>query len=150
MKQIPNMQDIDPRQPRVSAAITSIVALGAVVASFSEYAYLPILLYAYTTIIFLWSIVLRKAWHPYKAFFKFISRFIGSPKYLEDPRGPFFAQKVGLIVSFFAFIGALVFGPFVGAIFGSMLFIASSLNAYFNVCLGCIMYFRLKKIGVNL
>ncbi len=149
MKQIPNMQKIDSRQPRFSAVITSIVALSAVIFGILGYPIIATSLYAYSTLIFAWSVSSSRSWHPYKAIFKILSKRMSPPPYMEDPRGPFFAQKVGLIVSSLAFTGSL-FSPTLGVVFGGMLFLASSLNAYFNVCLGCIIYLRLKKLGINL
>jgi hypothetical protein len=149
MKQLPNMSNIDPRQPRLSAGVTSVFALAAVFLGLGGYGLAATLLYLYTTIMFLWSVFAPKAWHPYKTLFKFVSQHMSPPEYLEDPRGPFFAQKVGLLVSSLALVSSL-FSPIAGVVFGVMLFGASSLNAYFNVCLGCLIYLRLKKIGINL
>jgi hypothetical protein len=149
MKELLNMQNIDPRQPRLSAGLTSMAALIAVYLGIIGYGLAAILLYAYTTIMFIWSVFAAKSWHPYKALFKVFSKYMSPPKYMEDPRGPYFAQKVGLLVSSLALISSL-FSPIAGIIFGGMLFMASSLNAYFNVCLGCIIYLRLRKMGIKL
>lgn len=149
MEQLLNVKMLDPRQPRIGAGITSIFALTAVVLGILGQDLIAVILYFYTTFMFIWAVVFRKATHPYTMIYSFIRKFLAEPKHMEDPRAPFFAQKIGLIVSSFALIFSIL-SPAVGVAFGLMLFIASALNAYFNVCIGCIMYLRLRKIGINL
>lgn len=143
------IKEIDPRQPRFSAGITSIVALLALVSFLAKYDLVSVLLYLYATFIFIWAVFFPSAWHPYLRLYKIISKRLDPPAYMEDSRAPAFAQKIGLLVSVLAFIFSL-FIPIVGAIFGLMLFIASAANAYFNVCIGCILYLRLRKLGIKI
>jgi hypothetical protein len=149
MQSLPDAKLLDPRQPRFGAGITSIFALAAVILGILGQDSLVAICYAYTTFMFIWAVVFRKVTHPYSMLYKVIRKFLDEPKYLEDPRAPFFAQKIGLIVSSCALVFS-VLSPAVGIAFGVMLLIASALNAYFNVCIGCIMYLRLRKIGINI
>lgn len=143
-------QLIDPRAPRVGAAITSVFALGAFAALLYGQQILGLSLLAYTTFMFIWSVFFSKIVHPYSIFFvKVVRTRLNPPAELEDPRAPFFAQKIGLMVSSLAFVFSFV-SPLAGAVFAAMLFLASALNAYLNVCLGCILYLRLRKLGINL
>ena len=103
-----------------------------------------------TTLMFIWSVFFKNLVHPYSLIFtKVIKPRLKPPVELEDPRGPMFAQKIGLTVSLLAFSISII-SPIWGSVFAAMLFLASALNAYLNICLGCIMYLRLRKLGINL
>lgn len=149
MDKLSNSVNIDPRQPRFAAGITSLVTLVALAAAFMNENLIATLIYVYIVVIFIWSVAFRRAWHPYKFLFNTIAKKLNPPAYMEDPRAPHFAQKVGLLVSSGALILSIV-SPIFGIAFGIMLFFASALNAYFNICLGCIVYLRLKRLGINL
>ena len=87
--------------------------------------------------------------HPYGWIFKNLIRpRLGNPTELEDAAAPQFAQGVGLFV---AGAGVLLhmFGvPNAVVIAASAAFFAAFLNAVFNYCLGCQIYFGLKRLRV--
>lgn len=141
---------IDPRAPRVNAAITSFFALSALSALIYDQHMVGLSILAYTTFIFIWSVMFPKITHPYSVFFERLVRpKLSQLDILEDARAPFFAQKIGLLISGMAFVSAL-FNPLLGAVFAAILFVASALNAYLNICLGCILYLRLRKFGITI
>jgi hypothetical protein len=143
------MQRIDPRAPRIGAAITSILSLaGFVLVQLNVQ--LGLLFLGLTFLLFVWGVFLP-ATHPYGIIFRLIRPSIGPPEYLEDPRPPKFAQQVGLSVSALGVLIAAVLiaavNPAMGVLVGlGVVFVASALNAYFDFCLGCVMYLRIKRL----
>ena len=142
------MQRIDPRAPRLGAAITRLLSLiGFVLAQLTIE--LGLLALGLTFVLFVWG-VFFPASHPYKFLFSLLRPAIGAPEYLEDPRPPRFAQQVGLAVSSFGILLALI-NPLIGALVGlGVVFVASALNAYFDFCLGCVMYLRIRRFQTAL
>lgn len=138
------MQRIDPRAPRIGAAITSILSLaGFVLVQLNVQ--LGLLFLGLTFLLFVWGVFLP-ATHPYGIIFRLIRPSIGPPEYLEDPRPPKFAQQVGLSVSALGVLIAAV-NPAMGVLVGlGVVFVASALNAYFDFCLGCVMYLRIRRL----
>jgi len=138
------MQRIDPRAPRIGAGITSLISLSGFVLAQLD-AGLGIVVLSIVFALFAWG-VFAPATHPYSMLFKVLRPRLGEPEYLEDPRPPRFAQQVGLIVSTLGLLVALV-NPLTGSLIGlGVVFVASALNAYFDFCLGCVMYLRIKRL----
>ena len=137
------MQRIDPRAPRLGAAITSVLAIaGFTLTQLNQSIGLSIL--ATLTLLFAWSLVSPKT-HPYSMLFRSIRPLLQDPEFMEDPRPPRFAQQVGLSVSIFGLLIAVI-DPLIGTLIGlGIVFIASALNAYFDLCLGCVLYLRIKR-----
>ena len=137
------MQRVDPRAPRIGAAITSLISLiGFVLAQLTIE--LGLLALGLTFVLFVWGVFLPAS-HPYKFLFSLLRPALGAPEYLEDPRPPRFAQQVGLAVSSVGVLIALI-DPLTGVLIGlGVVFVASALNAYFVFCLGCVMYLRIKR-----
>ena len=137
------MQRIDPRAPRLGAAITSVLAIaGFILTQLNQSIGLAIL--ATLTLLFAWSLVSPKT-HPYSMLFRSIRPLLQDPEFMEDPRPPRFAQQVGLSVSIFGLLIAVI-DPLIGTLIGlGIVFIASALNAYFDLCLGCVLYLRIKR-----
>ena len=137
------MQRIDPRAPRLGAAITSVLAIaGFILTQLNQSIGLAIL--ATLTLLFAWSLVSPKT-HPYALLFRSIRPLLQDPEFMEDPRPPRFAQQVGLSVSIFGLLIAVI-DPLIGTLIGlGIVFIASALNAYFDFCLGCVVYLRIKR-----
>ena len=135
---------IDPRGPRFSASITSVLALATFAASQVDLAlaYIGIVV---LSVLFAWSVFSPNN-HPYALIFKKVIRpRLSAPKYLEDAKPPQFAQKVGFG---FALLG-LVGYPFAGvlvAVSAAFIFFAAFLNAVFDYCLGCQMYLVLRRL----
>lgn len=138
------MQRIDPRAPRIGAAVTSLLSLaGFILAQIDIAVGLTLLLI--TFVLFVWGVFFPKS-HPYGFLFRAIRPKLGDPEYLEDPRPPRFAQQVGLSVSGLGVVISLV-DPLSGVLIGlGVVFVASALNAYFDFCLGCVMYLRIKRL----
>jgi len=134
---------IDPRGPRVGAAITavllivvlmlpspaSVVVLAVVVASFA--------LGAVRGVGGTWQgAVYRRLVRPRLA----------APTELEDPRPPRFAQLVGLVITGLGLLLALLGVAVAVPVAAALALVAAFLNAVFGLCLGCEMYL----LGVRL
>ena len=140
------LKRIDPRGPRFGAAITAVLSLVAFSQSLEVWAYgAPWILALFG--LFAWSVFSPKN-HPYTILFnKFVKPRLSAPKELEDPRPPQFAQKVGFAFSILGVVGTL-FSTVLIPISAAFIFIASFLNAFFGLCLGCQMYLGLRRLGV--
>lgn len=140
------LKRIDPRGPRFGAGITALLSLIAFSQSLEVWAYgTPWI--AALFVLFAWSVFSPKN-HPYALIFsKLVKPRLGAPKELEDPRPPQFAQKVGFSFSILGVIGVL-FAPVLIPVSAAFIFIASFLNAFFGLCLGCQMYLGLRRLGV--
>jgi hypothetical protein len=140
-------QLIDPRAPRVGAAITSALAILGFTDALTSYGITSQFLVVALFVLFAWSVFFPST-HPYKKLFEAIRPRLGEPKELEDARPPRFAQQVGLGFATLGLIGLLVSSQLVVAIAFAFIFIAAFLNAFFNFCLGCQMYLLLKRAGL--
>jgi hypothetical protein len=140
-------QLIDPRAPRVGAAITSALAILGFADALTSYGITSHFLVVALFVLFAWSVFFPST-HPYKKLFEAIRPRLGEPKELEDARPPRFAQQVGLGFATLGLIGLLVSSQLVVAIAFAFIFIAAFLNAFFNFCLGCQMYLLLKRVGL--
>lgn len=142
------LKRIDPRGPRFGAAITSVFSILALNFSLTgSWIYSWVILWVLLAL-FAWSVFLPSSSHPYNIIFrKLVRPRLSEPKELEDPRPPHFAQKVGLSFAIFGVVSGFVFVPGVqlAAVF---IFLASFLNAFFGLCLGCQMYLGLKRLGI--
>ncbi|WP_394551643.1 DUF4395 domain-containing protein [Agromyces sp. MMS24-JH15] len=140
---------IDPRGPRFTAAITSVLLLVVVVLGVSGLALAAWVLLAAITAVFGWSAVAGVSKHPFGAIFRrFVRPRLAPPAELEDPRPPTFAQGVGFAVtSVGVVLGA--FGLAVAVpIAAGFAFVAAFLNAAFGYCLGCQIYLLLVRARV--
>lgn len=160
---------IDPRGPRFAAGITSVLLLVAVFlgltglstaqdasgvwaiqqASVAQRILDPaFLLLLVTALLFLWGVVAPRT-APWGVLYRrFVAPRLAPPKELEDPRPPRFAQGVGLFVVGIGLV-LQVFGvPWALTIAAAMAFVAAFLNAAFGVCLGCMLYLLLQRIGL--
>lgn len=136
----PPSRGLDPRGPRVAAAITTVVLAAALLLSS------PWLL-SLQAAVFAVAVVRGPASSPYSLFFRHVIRpRLAAPPYLEDPAAPRFAQACGLA---FAAVGLLGFALgaqwlAIGAIAAA--FAAAFLNAAFDLCLGCEIYLRAQRL----
>lgn len=140
-------QLIDPRAPRVGAAVTSALAILGFADSLTSFGITSQFLVIALFVLFLWSVFLPST-HPYKFLFKIIRPSIGEPKEMEDSRPPKFAQQVGLGFATLGLVGLLLGSQIVVSVAFAFIFIAAFLNAFFNFCLGCQMYLLLKRAGL--
>lgn len=140
-------QLIDPRAPRVGAAVTSAFAILGFADAYTSFGITSQFLAVLLFVLFVWSVFFPNT-HPYKKLFQAIKPRLGEPKELEDARPPRFAQQVGLGFATLGIIGLLLSSQVVVAIAFAFIFIAAFLNAFFNFCLGCQMYLLLKRVGL--
>lgn len=130
---------IDPRGPRVGAAVTAVV-LAVVVLTGSVW------LLALQAAVFAVGAFAGVARAPYGLLYRYLVRpRLGPPAELEDPRPPTFAQGVGLAVAAAGVVLALLGVPGAVVVAGVLAFVAAFLNAAFGLCLGCEMYLLLAR-----
>ena len=130
---------IDPRGPRVTAAIT-LTVLGIAFLTHST-ALVIIQLFQFTVGGFI---------SPKKAPFGWVYRKVVQPRLKgdfigEDIRGPQFAQKVGFLFALLATIGAFTKVDLLFSIPVIFAFVAAFLNAVFDYCLGCQIYLLIQR-----
>lgn len=169
---------IDPRGPRFAAGITSVlllvvVFLGIAVsptrsASFGWFAYQPLsdsaflsggflwfrvtdpafLLLLVVALLFLWAVLWPRT-APWGVLYRrVVQPRLKPPTELEDPRPPRFAQGVGLFVVTIGLVLHLLGVPGALVVAASAAFVAAFLNAVFGVCLGCMLYLLLQRVGI--
>jgi hypothetical protein len=127
---------IDPRGPRVAAAVTTVVLALVLVTGSAA-------LLAVQAVVFALGAVDRS---PYGWLYKRLVRpRLGPPTELEDARPVRFAQTVGLAFAVAGLLGALTLAPLFYAATAAAL-AAAFLNAAFGFCLGCEMYLTFKKL----
>jgi hypothetical protein len=124
---------IDPRGPRLGAAVTTVV-LALVLLTGSGW------LLAAQAAVFALGAAGRS---PYGPLWKRLRRT--PPAEMEDARPPRFAQTIGLAFAVLGLVGAAVATPLFLAATAAAL-AAAFLNAAFDLCLGCELYLTFKKI----
>ncbi|MFN8075475.1 MAG: DUF4395 domain-containing protein [Kineosporiaceae bacterium] len=132
---------IDPRGPRVAAAITSAVLVLALLTG-------SWVVLAAQALAFGLGVVLGVARSPYGWVFRRAVRpRLAPPAHLEDPAPPRFAQAVGLVVASAGLLGvALGGGSAAVAVASGVALVAAALNAVVGLCLGCELYVRLLRL----
>lgn len=143
-------KQIDPRGPRFGAAITTVLLAIDVYLALDPKT-LPNAFWLLTVITALFAIgaFFGNSRHPYGWIFKtFVRPRLAAPKELEDAAAPQFAQLVGLLVAGTGVALYLVVSPGALVFAAGAAFFAAFLNAVFNYCLGCQMYFGLKRLRV--
>ncbi|WP_400995641.1 DUF4395 domain-containing protein [Agromyces sp. GXQ0307] len=140
---------IDPRGPRFSAAITSVLLLAVVVLAVGGLDPAALVLLALLAALFAWAAIAGVARHPFGLLYRAVVRpRLAPPAELEDPRPPTFAQLVGLVVTGTGVLLGL-FGIGVAVpIAAAAAFLAAFLNAAFGYCLGCRLYLLLVRARV--
>jgi uncharacterized protein DUF4395 len=128
---------IDPRGPRFAAGITTVVLAITLLTG-------SVWLLAVQVAVFAIGAVWGVAASPYGWVYRTLVRpRLGPPGELEDPRPPRFAQTVGLVVTGAGL--ALSWAPWATEISAGLGLIATFLNAFFGLCLGCELYLLLKR-----
>jgi disulfide bond formation protein DsbB len=134
---------IDPRGPRLAAALTSLVLIGVLLLAPGPAA---TVLLGVQAVLFAIGATRGVQHTPYSWLFRTLVRpRLGAPAELEDPAPPRFAQAVGLA---FALVGLIAFvagADLVGEIAVGFALVAALLNAVFRFCLGCELYLLLKR-----
>ena len=125
---------IDPRGPRVAAAITSAV-LAVTLLTGSAW------LLAAQVAVFAAGAAFGLPASPYGLIYRRLVRpRLAPPAELEDPRPPRFAQAVGLAVTGAGLLAAAGGVPYAVEVSAGMALFAAVLNAVFGLCLGCELY----------
>jgi hypothetical protein len=134
---------IDPRGPRVVAALTTVMLAAALVVAPSA---LTVALLAVQTAVFAVGAVRGIQHTPYSWLFRALVRpRLAAPDHLEDPAPPRFAQAVGLGFASVALVGYLAGAPLLGAVATGAALAAAFLNAAFGFCLGCEIYLLARR-----
>jgi hypothetical protein len=131
---------IDPRGPRFSAVITTVI-LAIVLVTGSGWLLLA------QTVVFAIGALAGLRYAPYGIAYKAVLRpRLGPPAELEAESPPRFAQGVGMVCAAIGTIGFLAVSPVLGVAFTVLALIAAFLNAAFNLCLGCHMYLFIQRL----
>jgi hypothetical protein len=131
--------DIDPRGPRVSALITTVV-LAVVLVTGSGW------LLAAQALAFAAGAVFGLRRSPYGYLYrKLIRPRLGPPRELEPEAPPRFAQAVGLVFAVAGVVGYAAGLPLLGMAATAVALAAAFLNAAFGLCLGCEMYLLIRR-----
>lgn len=127
---------VDPRGPRLAAALTSLVLAAALLTG-------NVWLLVAQAVVFALGAAHRS---PYAVVFRRLVRpRLGPPGELEDPRPLRFAQVVGLLFTLVALVGAAIGWPVLTATAAAAALAAAFLNAAFGICLGCEVYLLLRR-----
>lgn len=131
---------VDPRGPRLAAALTTLVLAAALVTGN------PWLLLA-QAVVFATGIAGRS---PYTWLYRTVVRpYLGAPPHLEDARPLRFAQTVGFAFTVVALAGVPTGLSAVTLVATAAALGAAFLNAAFGVCLGCEVYLMLHRARVT-
>ena len=131
---------IDPRGPRFSAAITTVV-LAVVLVTGSVW------LLAVQAVVFAAGSVLGLRYSPYGLLYRSLVRpRLGPPAELEPEAPPRFAQGVGLVFAVAGVAGYAAGLTWLGVVATAFALVAAFLNAVFGFCLGCEMYLLIRRI----
>lgn len=156
----PGQAGIDPRGPRFSAGITTVLLLIDIglslpdavspSATIGQRAAEPgFILLAIVTALFAWGACAGASRHPYGWLFKRLVRpRLPAPGHLEDPKPPTFSQGIGLVVTLVGVVLQLAGVPFGLVIPAAAAFIAAFLNSVFDYCFGCQIYLLLVRAGI--
>jgi hypothetical protein len=130
---------IDPRGPRFTATVTSVV-LAAILVTSSQW------LLAVQTAVFAIATIWGVGASPYARLYARVVRpRLGPPAELEDERPPRFAQAVGLGFSTIGLVGLLTGLTGLFYLLITAAFAAAFLNAAFGFCLGCEVYLLARR-----
>ena len=134
---------IDPRGPRVVAALTSLVLAVTLLAGGGAVA---VALLAVQTVVFGLGAARGVQHTPYASVYRRLVRpRLGPPADLEDPRPPRFAQTLGLVFVVVALVAFLAGVTVLGLVATALALVAALLNAVFGLCLGCELYLILRR-----
>ncbi len=131
---------IDPRGPRFSAAITTVVLAVVLVTS-------SVWLLGIQAAVFAAGSVLGLRYSPYGLLYRWLVRpRLRPPAELEPEAPPRFAQGVGLAFAVVGVAGYAAGLTWLGAAATAAALAAAFLNAVFGFCLGCEMYLFIRRI----
>lgn len=130
---------IDPRGPRFTATVTSVVLAAVLITS-------SLWLLAVQTAVFAIATIWGVGASPYARLYAQVVRpRLGPPAELEDERPPRFAQAVGLGFSTIGLVGLMTGLTGLFYLLITAAFAAAFLNAAFGFCLGCEAYLLARR-----
>jgi hypothetical protein len=139
----PGVAPIDPRGPRFTAWVTSVVLAVVLVSAPSGVA---TGLLAVQALLFGAGAVLGVQRTPLAwVFGAAIRPRLSPPSELEDPAPPRFAQGVGLLFAVVGVVGFVAGLDLLGLIATGFALVAALLNAVFGLCLGCELYLLFRR-----
>ena len=131
---------VDPRGPRVGAAITSVV-LAAVLVTGSGW------LIAAQAVVFGIGAFAGVRFAPYGVLYRrIVAPRLAPPTRVEAEAPPRFAQAVGFVFAVVGAIGYLSGVTPLGVVATAFALGAAFLNAAFDICLGCEVHLRLVRL----
>ena len=135
-------EGIDPRGPRFTAALTSVVLVAVLL--------LPspagVVLLAAQAALFAVGAVRGVQHTPYAWLFRTVVRpRLAPPSDWEDPAPPRFAQGVGLAFAVVGLVALLAGATVAGQVAVGAALVAALLNAVFAFCLGCEVYLLVRR-----
>jgi len=136
---------IDPRGPRFTAAVTSVVLATVLLLPTGPVA---TALLAVQTVLFALGAVRGIQHTPLAWLFRHAIRpRLALPTHVEDAAPPRFAQAVGLAFAVVALAGYVAGLSALGAVATGFALAAALLNAVFGFCLGCEIYLLLRRLA---
>jgi hypothetical protein len=130
---------LDPRGPRFSAALTSVVFVVVLATGSGWLALLQAAIFAIGTA--------DPRRTPYGLAYRYlVAPRLGPPSEREDAAPVRFAQAVGLVFTLVAVVGYLSGLPVVGVAAAAFALAAAFLNAAFGLCLGCEAYLLIARL----
>jgi hypothetical protein len=137
-------QQIDPRGPQFTAAVTAVVL--AVVLLTAPSAFATALL-GVQAALFGTGALLGVQHTPHAWVFRaFVRPRLSAPQEWEDATPPRFAQAVGLGFAVVGLAGFLAGATVVGLVATGFALAAALLNAVFRFCLGCELYLLIRRL----
>ncbi len=140
---------VDPRGPRFSAAVTTVV-LAVTLLTLPQIpqsdSIVAVLLLTFQALVFGAAAFFGLRYHPYGWVYRTaLAPRLGPPEELEDEAPPRFAQQVGLAFVIVALVGLALGVPVVAQVSVALALAAAFLNAAFNFCLGCEVYLLYQR-----
>ncbi|MEQ6901091.1 DUF4395 domain-containing protein [Nocardioides sp. YIM 152588] len=132
------MTGIDPRGPRFTAGITTVILAAALLSP--SVAVSAVIMGAQAACFAIGVVAGIQHTPTGIAFRRLVRPRLTPPAELEDPRPPRFAQAVGLVFATLSLIGYLTGALALAQVAAGFAIFAALLNAVFGFCLGCEMY----------
>ena len=140
-------QQIDPRGPQFTAAVTAVVLAVVLVTAPSTFA---IVLLGVQAALFALGAAFGVQRTPHGWVFRTLVRPRLAPTDdWEDPAPPRFAQAVGLVFAVVGVVGFAADAPTVGLVATGFALVAALLNAVFRFCLGCELYLIIRRASTG-
>ncbi len=131
---------LDPRGPRFSAVLTTVVLAVALITGSGPLVLAQAVIFAITAA--------NPRLGPYGLLYRIlVAPRLGPPAELEPAAPVRFAQLVGLVFAGLGAIGWLAGVPALGLAATGAALAAAFLNAAFDLCLGCLGYLALRRLA---